>query len=284
MDLHDLYPKDFRTMIPSDHTKIHRLWCGNDSRSHRETGSCLPLTVLSWAEMKWTWSQLKWSDYGESRRCLYTAQVDLRDTCFLLLLSHEQPYLKFGLSLIFWYQHTAGQIERFQSRLMIKGTTLTIGRLYIPFIVHTVTTRTLPSPPGWTSMIRARGHFIRAIGSSRKHTIQPTWRLCDRTGHLDSFSKLVRYSVDQCCQKCCARAWHKRQRCSKYIEAAGSSIFGKASRGAPTRKCPGVRASVPSSGCGRGVRGLEFKHASICVKTVVNSSTVNQTPPTIHRK
>ena len=181
-------------------------------------------------------------------------------------------------------QHTAGQTERFQSRLMIKGATLIVGRLYIPFIVHTVTTRTLPFPPGWTSTIRARGHFIGVIGSLRKHTMSPTQRLRDGTAHLDSFCKLVIYLVDQHCQKCRTRAWHKHQCRNKDIEVVGDSVSSKASRGAPTRKCPGVRASILSSGCGRGVRSLEFRHASICVKTVVSSSSVRRTPPTIHQK
>ena len=196
-------------------------------------------------------------------------------------MSRERPHLKLSLSLIFLRQHTAGQTERFQSRLMMKGTTLTIGCLYmyISFIVHTVTTRTLPSPPGWTSTIQARGNFVGAIGSSRRHTLSSTQRLRDGTGHLEYFCKLVRYSVDQRCEKCRTRAWHKCQCRNRGIEVAGDSVSGNASMGAPTRKCPGVRASIPSSGYGRGVRGLEFKHASLCAKRVVS-----QTPPTIRRK
>ena len=130
-------------------------------------------------------------------------------------MNRERPYLKFGLPLLFSPQHTAGLIERFQSRLMIKGTTLMIGCLYIPFIVCTVTTHTLPFPPGCTSTIRARGHFIGAIGSTRKHTMSSTSRLHDGMGHLHSFCKLVRYSRDQHCQKCRTRAWQKRQHCNK---------------------------------------------------------------------
>ena len=144
--------------------------------------------------------------------------------------------------------------------------------------------RTLPSLPGWNYTIRARGHFVGAFGSSRRHTMSPTLRLRDGTGHLDSLCKLVIYLVDQRCQKCHTRAWHKHQRRNKDIEVVGVSISGKASRGAPTRKCPGVSTSIPSSGCARGVRGLEFKHASICVKTVASSSKVSQTLPTILRK
>ena len=157
--------------------------------------------------------------------------------------------LHFCLSLTHCsHQHTASQTERFQLRLVIKGTTLTMGRLYIPFIVRIVTSRTFPSLPGWTSTIRAKGHLVGGIGSSPKHNISPTQMLRDGTGHLDSFCKLVRYSVDQLCRKCRTRAWHKRQRLNADIEVAGDSVFGKASRGAPD------------------VGGLEFKHALSVLK------------------
>ena len=36
-----------------------------------------------------------------------------------------------------------------------------------------------------------------------------------------------------------------------------------------TKKCPGVNTSIPSSGGGKATRGLEFKQASICARTVV---------------
>ena len=127
----------------------------------------------------------------------------------------------------------------------------------------------------------ARGHFVGAIGSLHKHTMSPTRRLCDGTGHLDSFRKLVRYFMDHHCQKCRTSAWHKRQHHNTDIEVAGDSVSGKASRGAAMRKCPEVRAPIRSSGCGRGNRGLEFRHACICARTVVSSSKLRRTPPTI---
>ena len=159
-----------------------------------------------------------------------------------------------------------------------------MGFLYTTFIVCTLMIHNLPSPPARTSMIQARGHFVVAKGSLRRHTTSPTQRLRDRTGHLDSFCRLVIYSVDQCCQKCRTRAWHRHQCHNKDIEVVGVSVFVKASIRASTRKCRSVRISIPSSGCGKGVRGLEFKLASICFKTVVSFSKVSRTPPTILRK
>ena len=106
----------FRTMIPGGHTKNRRLWCGNDSRSRWERlVAAYCSTVLSWAELKCSWSELKWTVCSEltmvrAGACLNTALVDPRvtsylsdylpwDTYFLLLMSREWPYLKFGLSL-----------------------------------------------------------------------------------------------------------------------------------------------------------------------------------------
>ena len=86
---------------------------------------------------------------------------------------------------------------------------------------------------------------------------------------------------DQLCQRCPIRTRHRCQRRNKGIEHAGDSVSGKASRRAPTRKFAGIRASILSSGCGRGVRDLESKHPSICVRTVVSSSKVSRMLATI---
>ena len=149
------------------------------------------------------------------------------------------------LILIFLRQHTAGQTERFQSKLVIKGTILNLGVLINPFHRPHCYNPHFPSPPGWTSKMQARGHLVGAIGSSRNHTISPTRMLRDEPGHLDSFLKLVRYSVDHRCQKCRTSTWHKCQCHNTVIEVAGDSVSSKASRRAPTRKCAGVRAPIP---------------------------------------
>ena len=75
----------------------------------------------------------------------------------------------------------------------------------------------------------------------------------------------------------------RHQRRNKGIEHAGDWVSGKAAMGVPTMKCPGVKASIPSTGRGRGVSGLEFKHASMCYRTLFGSSSVSLTLPTIRR-
>ena len=48
------------------------------------------------------------------------------------------------------------------------------------------------------------------------------------------------------------------------------------------RKCPGVNASTPSSSQDKGANGLLLRQASICSKTVANSSNVNLMSATIY--
>ena len=50
------------------------------------------------------------------------------------------------------------------------------------------------------------------------------------------------------------------------------------------RKCPGVKTLIPSSSQDKGTSGLLLRQASICVKTVVNSSKVSFMLDTIHFK
>ena len=60
------------------------------------------------------------------------------------------------------------------------------------------------------------------------------------------------------------------------LQSDGSSVVtvsGYACRGRPTRKCPGVRTSIPSwLWLVVAHRGLELRQASICVRMVENSS------------
>ena len=50
------------------------------------------------------------------------------------------------------------------------------------------------------------------------------------------------------------------------------------------RKWPGGSASIPSSASGTSISGLEFSYASIRARTIVSSSNVSFTSPTIHLK
>ena len=93
-----------------------------------------------------------------------------------------------------------------------------------------------------------------------------------------------RYSLDQRCQKWRTRTWQRFQRRNIVIDWNKEGRSGRASMGRPMRKWPEVSASIPSSASGTSVSGLEFKHASIYIRTVVSSSNVSLTSPTIFLK
>ena len=102
--------------------------------------------------------------------------------------------------------------------------------------------------------------------------------------HLWSFCRVTRYSEDHRCQKCRSRDWHKCHRLSAVMGRSSMSEFGIASRGLPMRKCPGVKASMPSSSSGRGTSGLLLRQASIWHKTVESSSKLSFTLPMIRAR
>ena len=106
---------------------------------------------MSWTELELNWSEveMKWTDFGESTRCIIIARVDRYTGHLLPPLNWVPTYMgylppapneprttvfKFGLSL--WFLALTYRLPN--------RTTLTIGRLYFPFIVRTVTTRTFP--------------------------------------------------------------------------------------------------------------------------------------------
>ena len=92
------------------------------------------------------------------------------------------------------------------------------------------------------------------------------------------------YSDNQRCQKWRTSAWHRcqwRRRVKERLENEGS---GRASNNLPMRKCPGVRAPIPSLSGGRETRGLLLRPDSTWARTVVNSTNVTFTLPTIHLK
>ena len=91
-------------------------------------------------------------------------------------------------------------------------------------------------------------------------------------------------SEDHRCQKCRSRDWHKCHRLSAVMSRSSMSEFGIASRGLPMRKCPGVKASMPSSSSGRVTSGLLLRQASIWHKTFESSSKLSFTLPTIRAR
>lgn len=180
-----------------------------------------------------------------------------------------------GRSLRFWRRHTAGQSrDGFQHVWSGRksGTTLIIGLLYEPLGVHTVTTRTFPSFPGCTLVILAKGHLVGMVGSSRRHTMSLTCRFSVGSCHFANRFRVIRYSFDHLFQKWLVRFWQRFHLRSIEIGRRDSGGSGKAVNGFPMRKWPGVSTSIPSDSSGRGVSGLEFRQASICVKVVASSS------------
>ena len=188
-------------------------------------------------------------------------------------------------TLLFWRQHTAGQSrDGFQISSELSGcrigTSLIIGLLYVPLGVRTVTTRTFPSCPGCALITHARGHLVGIVGSSRRHTMVSTCMFGVGFCHFDNLFKVLRYSFDHRFQKWVVSFWHKFHLRNMVTGSRDSVGSGNAIRGFPIRKCPGVNTSNPSESSGRGISGLEFRHASIWVRVVVSSSYVNLASPT----
>ena len=147
-----------------------------------------------------------------------------------------------------------------------------------------VTTHTLPSLPGCISSIRARGHLVGLETSPCMQTSSPACKFGEGRFHFNSRCRLVKYSVDQRFQRCHTKVWQRCQHCNNDNLWNGWGGSSKASMGPSIKKWPGVRASISSSSCGRGVNGLELRHASIWVNTVVSSSYERRTSPTMRRK
>ena len=154
----------------------------------------------------------------------------------------------------------------------------------MPFAICIVTTRTRPSSPWLTSSIIARGHLVGGDCSPCTQTILPICRFWVGCHCLANCFSWHRYSFDHHCQRWHTMSWQRCQWCNR---GTGQNEFwesGMASRRPPMRKWPGVSTSVLSSGCGGGASGLEFRHASIWVETMVNSLNVRHTLPTLRQR
>ena len=132
-----------------------------------------------------------------------------------------------------------------------KSASLFTGRVYVPVLVLTVTTRTSLSLPACVLMTFAIGHRVGTIPFSRRTTMSPTTMFLEGRRHLWKFCRLTRYSEDHRCQKCLTRDWHRSHRRRSEREQNEMAGSGRASRGLPIKKCPGVRASTPSSSQGK---------------------------------
>lgn len=79
--------------------------------------------------------------------------------------------------------------------------TLTTDRLNVDPFVRMVTTRTFPSLPGCTSMIRPNAHFAGGWLSSMMRTRSPMATLSVVDCHLRLCCNVCKYSADQRFQK-----------------------------------------------------------------------------------
>ena len=100
---------------------------------------------------------------------------------------------------------------------------------------HAVTTRTFPSRPGCTSVIRARSHLVGIVGSSRRHTMSPTCRFCAGYFHFDSRISLAKYSCDHRFQKWLVSFWHRFHLRKIVMGCCDSIRSGKAVKGFPIK-------------------------------------------------
>ena len=93
----------------SDHTSVRISSVANDSRSRRETGSCL-LFNRCWDELNWTWSQLKskwtwpWTDYSESRYGLYITRNQFKGHLLPAPYEPRTTVSDFGLPHSYFYR------------------------------------------------------------------------------------------------------------------------------------------------------------------------------------
>ena len=109
-----------------------------------------------------------------------------------------------------------------------KSASLFTGRVYVPVLVLTVTTRTSLSLPACVLMTFAIGHRVGTIPFSRRTTMSPTTMFLEGRHHLWNFCRLTRYSEDHRCQKCLTRDWHRSHCCRSEKERNETAGFGRA--------------------------------------------------------
>jgi hypothetical protein len=99
------------------------------------------------------------------------------------------------------------------------------------------------------------------------------WRLCALyTLHAGAARPWDRYSVLHLFQKWCLNLSKSWCRDSRLILSSVRSGSDGAVRASPMKKCLGVMAVRSSGSLDMGTRGREFRHASMRVRRVYNSS------------
>lgn len=162
------------------------------------------------------------------------------------------------------------------------GISFVIGRFSVAsLLVLIVATLTIPSGPGWISIILAKGHLLGDVLSSFCRTKSPTPMFSVGVFHFIRCCIPERYSLDQIFQKSffiLCISFHRDNLSRLSSELLGS--FGVIIS-LPIKKCPGVSAARSFGSDVNGQSGLEFKHASIWYNNVDNSSNVKVVSPTI---
>uniref|UniRef100_A0A8D8WH79 Uncharacterized protein n=1 Tax=Cacopsylla melanoneura TaxID=428564 RepID=A0A8D8WH79_9HEMI len=94
-------------------------------------------------------------------------------------------------------------------------------------------------------------------------TMSPTLMFSDLANHLWRSIKVCRYSRAHRFQKCWVTWLRSSQRVRRLAGTSATFGSGRASRGAPIRKCPGVRHCTSSTGQEAGTPiGRELRIAS----------------------
>ena len=164
---------------------------------------------------------------------------------------------------------------RFLHYLTGYATNLWTHCLNCPEQVLTVATLTCPSAPGNVSLIVASFQDMGGKLSSRSSTCIPGWRSGCLLCHLLHYCKLFKQSADHIFHNCWLKHWTCCHPDKLFIVVLVQSGSGRVVNGAPIKKWPGLKWLGSLGSLDSAMRSREFKHASICVIKVPNSSKVN---------
>lgn len=167
------------------------------------------------------------------------------------------------MSLVINFEHYRQPLlnwfNKLNYSLVGKSRSLVTGLSKVLVAVLTVTTLTCPSFPGWTLIIRPKGHFDGGYLSSMINTIELGWSSGIVWFHLWIGWYLWMYSLDQLVQE----SWvMRRKSCHrdrwdiwKFSKEGSCTTFS----GPLTRKCPCVSTERLSGSSVSGQSGLEFR-------------------------
>lgn len=156
-----------------------------------------------------------------------------------------------------------------------------IGRLITLFSVFIVTIRTLLSIPGCSSITLPIFHCNGGVFSLQIKTMSLMVKFFFWFVHLHFPWNDVRYLTLHRFQKCSVKRWTSYYRFSLLMEVSVKSTSGKFVSGSPIKKCGGVKGCNSFGPDGNWHNDLEFRHVSIWIRTVLNSSKISIVSPMI---